>query len=160
MRFTFLMANGSALLSSTALELKTSRINVEMQRERRVKSMKFDPIPIPRYELSRYYFVRVKGATVESSKNVYEVQVAGVPLKLRSSHDQSLVNELISFVDSKIKEVIDSSPSISYQNALLLAALNIAEDHVLLKRLARQELSSLETRTERILEQIEEAQSV
>lgn len=97
---------------------------------------------------------------MESSKNVYEVQVAGVPLKLRSSHDQDLVNELIGFVDQKIKEVIDSSPSISYQNALLLAALNIAEDHVLLKRQARLELTDLESRTERILEQIEEAQSI
>ncbi len=96
---------------------------------------------------------------MESSKNVYEVQVAGVPLKLRSSHDQTLVNELIGFVDQKIKEVIDSSPSISYQNALLLAALNIAEDHVLLKRQARLELTDLESRTERILEQIEEAQT-
>ena len=96
---------------------------------------------------------------MEASKNVYEVQVAGLPLKLRSSHDQTTVNELVGFVDQKVKQVIDSSPSISFQNALLLAALNIAEDLVLLKRTARQELDALETQTERILEQIEQAQA-
>ncbi|MEK6555226.1 MAG: cell division protein ZapA [Bdellovibrionota bacterium] len=96
---------------------------------------------------------------MEAGKNVYEVQVAGLPLKLRSSHDQSTVNELIGFVDQKVKEVMGAAPSISFQNALLLAALNIAEDLVLLKRVARQELGALETQAERILEQIEEAQS-
>jgi len=97
---------------------------------------------------------------MEAGKNVYEVQVAGLPLKLRSSHDQTTVNELIGFVDQKVKEVMGAAPSISFQNELLLAALNIAEDLVLLKRVAQQELGALETQTERILEQIEEAQSI
>ncbi len=96
---------------------------------------------------------------MEAGKNVYEVQVAGLPLKLRSSHDQSTVNQLTGYVDQKVKEVMSAAPSISFQNALLLAALNIAEDLVLLKRVAQQELGALETQTERILEQIEEAQS-
>lgn len=96
---------------------------------------------------------------MEASKNVYEVQVAGLPLKLRSSHDQKTVNELVSYVDTKVNEVMASASNISFQNALLLAALNIAEDHLLLKRVARQELGRLESQTERILEQIDNVQS-
>lgn len=95
---------------------------------------------------------------MEASKNVYEVQVAGLPLKLRSSHDKATVDELIRFVDQKINEVAQAAPHVSFQNALLLASLNIAEDLLLLKRVAREELSVLEGRAERILEQIEEAQ--
>ncbi len=94
---------------------------------------------------------------METGKNVYEVQIAGLPLKLRSSHDQETVNKLIQFVDQKVDETLRSAPHISFQNALLLTALNLAEDHLLLKKAARQELDALEARANKILDQIEDS---
>ena len=93
----------------------------------------------------------------ESGKNIYEVQIAGLQLKLRSSHDPETVNELVEFVDHKIKEAMSSQSQISFQNALLLASLNITEDFLLLKKVAGAELSNLEARAERILDQIEDS---
>jgi cell division protein ZapA len=93
---------------------------------------------------------------MESSKNVYEVQIAGMALKLRSSHDQETVNQLVSMVDQKLQETLEGAPTISFQNALLLTALNLAEDQMLVKKAARKELVHIEQRAQKILDQIEE----
>src|SRR5665213_1631750 len=85
----------------------------------------------------------------------YEVQVAGLPLRLRSSHDEETVQELIDLVDCKIKEAMSSNPSISFQKALLLASLHVAEDLVFLKRAIRNRLDSLETKAKGILTELD-----
>ena len=96
---------------------------------------------------------------MENGKSVYEVQVAGVTLKLRSSHDQETVDELSQLVDQKVRETLGAAPSISFQNALILTALNLAEDQLLLKKAAQSELASIESQTQRILDQLEENNS-
>ena len=93
---------------------------------------------------------------MESSKSVYEVQVAGISLKLRSSHDSETVDELTQIVDQKVRETLDAASTISFQNALILTALNLAEDQLLLKKAARKELASIESQTQFILDQLEE----
>jgi cell division protein ZapA len=70
------------------------------------------------------------------------------------------VNELIQLVDHKVKDALESAPRISFQNALLLTALNIAEELMLLKKTARLELEAVETRAHKILDQIEESQGL
>jgi cell division protein ZapA len=91
-----------------------------------------------------------------ATKKVYEVQVAGLPLKLRSSHDTQTVSDLINFVDQKVKEAMSANSSVSYQNALVLASLNIAEELLLLKKTASVELDRVEQRARGILDQIED----
>lgn len=95
----------------------------------------------------------------QSAKNLYEVQVAGLPLKLRSSHDEQTVSELVRIVDEKVKEAMSANTAVSYQNALVLASLNIAEELLLLKKTAASELDRLEERTRKILSQIEDVTS-
>jgi cell division protein ZapA len=95
---------------------------------------------------------------VESSgngNNTIEVQVAGMPLKLRSSHDDQTVRELVNLVDSKVKEALETNSNISYQKALLLASLHIAEDIVFLKRAATQRLEQLEVKTKSLLSELD-----
>lgn len=87
--------------------------------------------------------------------DMYEVQVAGLPLRLRSSHDVETVQELITLVDGKIKEALSSNSSISFQKALLLASLHIAEDLVFLKRAARSRLDQIESKTKSILSDLD-----
>lgn len=85
----------------------------------------------------------------------YEVQVAGMPLRLKSSHDQETVQELIDLVDGKIKEAMASNSSISFQKALLLASLHVAEDLVFLKRALKVRLDSLESKAKGILSELD-----
>ncbi len=94
----------------------------------------------------------IENQTAESS--TIEVHVAGVPLKLRSSHDDQTVRELVSLVDEKVKQALSSNSNISYQKALLLASLHIAEDLVFLKRAANQRLDQLEIKAKSILSEL------
>lgn len=85
----------------------------------------------------------------------FEVQVAGVPLKLRSSHEDRTVHELVGLVDQKVKQAMSSNSNISYQKALLLASLHIAEDFIYLKKAAVQRLDQLEAKTKSIISEID-----
>ena len=92
----------------------------------------------------------------KTDKNeAYEVQVAGLPLRLKSSHDAKTVQELIDLVDAKVKEAMSSNSSITFQKALLLASLHVAEDLVFLKRAVRNRLDSLETKAKGILTELD-----
>ena len=94
-----------------------------------------------------------------TTKNVYEVQVAGLPMKLRSSHDEETVQELIQIVNSKVNDAMAANKTISFQNALAIATLNMAEELLLLKKTARRELDRVEERARTILDQVEEISS-
>ncbi len=90
-----------------------------------------------------------------AKSETYDVQVAGLPLRLKSSHDEQTVQELIDLIDLKVKEAMSSSSSISFQKALLLASLHVAEDLVFLKRAVRSRLDSLETKAKSILTELD-----
>lgn len=92
---------------------------------------------------------------MKPEKNLYDVQVAGLTLKLRSSHDQETVEQLTTLVDEKIGEALALGSNVSFQNALLLAALHIAEDLTLLRRAANSELLGLESKAQKILSDLE-----
>ena len=89
------------------------------------------------------------------NKKLYEVEIAGVPLKLLSLHPEHVVQNVIDFVDSKVSEAMTLTKNASIQNAALLAALNVAEELVLLKQQARERIENLEGRTQDILSQLE-----
>jgi cell division protein ZapA len=90
-----------------------------------------------------------------TSSDTYEVQVAGLPLRLKSSHDEKTVQELIDLVDKKIKDAMSSNSSITFQKALLLASLHVAEDLVFLKRAVRNRLDALETKAKGVLSELD-----
>ena len=92
---------------------------------------------------------------MDNINETHDVQVAGLPLRLKSSHDAQTVQELISLVDGKVQEVLTLNPNISFQKALLLASLHIAEDLVFLKRAVQQRLNNLETKAKGILTELD-----
>jgi cell division protein ZapA len=88
-------------------------------------------------------------------QRTHELTIAGLPFKLRSSHDEKTVKELVEFVDSKMKQAMQATKSGSFQSAAVLAALNIAEELILLKRRAQHELDILEEKALRISQDLE-----
>jgi cell division protein ZapA len=94
-------------------------------------------------------------AETKSNQKIYEVMIAGLPLKLRSSHDEQTVKELVSFADRKISESMPKVKHGSVQTAALLAVLNLAEELLLLKKQASRELDRLEHKAERIISSLE-----
>lgn len=95
------------------------------------------------------------GKNAAGAGETYDVQVAGLPLRLKSSHDRQTVQELIELVDAKVKEAMAVNPNISFQKALLLANLQVAEDLVFLKRALRGRLDGLESKAKSILSDLD-----
>ena len=83
----------------------------------------------------------------------YEVEIAGVPLRLKSSHDQETVNEILSMVEEQMDQKLAKD---SLRNSALLACLRLAEELYLLKKQTRQELELLENQTLEHIAQIQQ----
>jgi cell division protein ZapA len=81
---------------------------------------------------------------VSSEKQTFNFLIAGVPYKLKTSHDDATVQELVDFVNKKMNQAMTSTKNGSFQNAAVLTAMNIAEELILLKRKAQRELEILE----------------
>ncbi|MNK93917.1 Cell division protein ZapA [compost metagenome] len=81
-----------------------------------------------------------------SEKKTYSFLIAGVPYKLKSSHDDATVQELVEFVNDKMNQAMAVTKNGSFQNAAVLSAMNVAEELILLKRKAHRELEKLEER--------------
>ena len=90
-----------------------------------------------------------------SFKTIHEVKVAGVPLKIRSTHDEQTVQELVKMVDEKITEALRLTRSGSFQHSVLLASLNMAEELLLLRQKAQVELTRLEDKAKSIIIELE-----
>ncbi len=88
-------------------------------------------------------------------KATFEFEIAGLPYKLKSSHDEQTVQELVDFVDQKVSQALSVTKSGSFQSAAVLAALNIAEELILLKRKAHHELDLIEAKALKLAESIE-----
>jgi cell division protein ZapA len=88
-------------------------------------------------------------------KRVYEVTIAGVPLKLKTSQDPEMVKSLVSFVDKKVQQALPATKSGSVQNAALLAALNLAEELFEIKAKAKTQLDKFEKKAQKVFSEIE-----
>lgn len=93
----------------------------------------------------------------KETQKVYEVNIAGVPLRLKSSHDEQTVQELIKLVDSKVREALPLTKTGSLQTASIFASLHLAEEILMLKRKTQAELQSLESKAEKVLSDLEDS---
>jgi cell division protein ZapA len=87
---------------------------------------------------------------VTSEKKTFDFLIAGVPYKLKTSHDDATVQEMVEFINSKITQALAITKNGSFQNAAVLTAMNLAEELILLKRKAHRELERIEEKAVRL----------
>ncbi len=85
---------------------------------------------------------------MQQDLKTFDVEIAGVPLRLKSSHDQETVNEIMRMVEEQMDPMLAKT---SLRNSALLACLRLAEELYLLREKTKEELDNLESQT---LEQI------
>lgn len=85
-----------------------------------------------------------------SEKKTFNFLIAGVPYKLKSQHDDATVQELVDFVNTRMEQAMAVTKNGSFQNAAVLTAMNIAEELILLKRKALNELEMIEEKALRL----------
>nr|BFD62299.1 hypothetical protein BdHM001_09800 [Bdellovibrio sp. HM001] len=96
---------------------------------------------------------------VTSEKKTYNFLIAGVPYKLKTSHDDATVEELVEFVNNRMNQAMSLTKNGSFQNAAVLTAMNLAEELILLKRKAHRELEKLEERALQLSMDLENSKS-
>ncbi|MEK2688029.1 cell division protein ZapA [Bdellovibrio sp. GT3] len=94
-----------------------------------------------------------------AEKKNFNFLIAGVPYKLRSSHDDATVQELVDFVNNKMNQAMAVTKNGSFQNAAVLTAMNVAEELILLKRKAQRELDKLEEKTMQLSLELENSKN-
>ena len=90
-----------------------------------------------------------------AQKKTFDFKIAGVPYKLKTSHEDATVHELVDFVNDKVTEAMAVTKNSSFQNAAVLAAFNIAEEMILLKQRAQAELNKLEEKALKLAQDLE-----
>ena len=90
----------------------------------------------------------------EVKKN-FDFKIAGVSYKIKSSHTEETVQNLVNYVDQKVTDAMKVTKNASFQNAAVLAALNIAEELILLKTRAYDELEILEEKASKLASKID-----
>jgi hypothetical protein len=91
----------------------------------------------------------------QSNHKVYEVEIGGISLRLKSSHTEETVQQLVQFVNNKIQASLSLTKTDSLQTAAILACLNLAEEHLVFKMKALSELSDVEIKAQEILANLE-----
>jgi cell division protein ZapA len=87
--------------------------------------------------------------------DAHDFTIGGLPFRLRSSQDDETVKALVQFVDQKIQLAMKATKSGSLQSAAILAALNIAEELIVLKRRALREIDQIETRARQLAQDLD-----
>ena len=93
--------------------------------------------------------------TQSKNHNVYEVEIGGISLRLKSSHSRETVQQLVQFVNNKIQQSLSLTKTDSLQTAAILACLNLAEEQLVFKTKALSELSEVEIKAQEILANLE-----
>ena len=78
----------------------------------------------------------------------HDITVAGVSMRLKTSHEAQVLAEILDMVNKRIDPEITK---VSPQKALILACLRIAEDLYVFKQNTSQELNHIENLANRIL---------
>ncbi len=91
---------------------------------------------------------------MKQSMESYDVQIAGIPFHLKSSHDKKTVDEILKIVEEQMDK---ENGKKSTRNSALVACLRLAEELFFLKKKTREKLDGLEAR---VLDHISQIQQV
>ncbi len=79
------------------------------------------------------------------------MNLGGQQLNLKTTCGEDMLVDILSYVEDRFNQSLDSVKSKSVERAAILTALNIAEENFLLKEDYVSELTSIENRTKNIL---------
>jgi cell division protein ZapA len=90
-------------------------------------------------------------------KKSYKIRILGQELSVLSDAEDEHVANVVQFVNKKIEEVLQARDGLKTLNVAILAALNISEELLKLKGINRELCDQLESRAEKLIQLIEDA---
>ena len=90
-------------------------------------------------------------------KKSHKITILGQELSVLSDSEDEQVANVVQFVNKKMEEVLHSGNGLKTLNVAILAALNISEELLKLKGVNRDLCDQLESRSEKLIQLIEDA---
>lgn len=90
-----------------------------------------------------------------SSKKTTEVSVMGQKLMVKSDSGDDYVVRIAEYVDRKINEVMQNTKSVASLNVAILAAMNIADEYLKIKRDREDKMFTVEKKIKDLIELID-----
>ena len=90
-------------------------------------------------------------------KKSYKIRILGQELSVLSDAEDEQVANVVQFVNKKIEEILQSRDGLKTINVAILAALNVSEELLKLKGINRELCDQLESRAEKLIQLIEDA---
>jgi cell division protein ZapA len=90
-------------------------------------------------------------------KNSYNIRILGQEISVLSDSEDEQVAEVVQFLNKKMEEILRSGNGLKNLNVAILAALNISEEFLKLKGINRELCDQMESRSEKLIQLIEEA---
>jgi cell division protein ZapA len=87
-------------------------------------------------------------------KNLVRVEILGREYTVKSDEGEERVRKIAEYVNRKIKEVSESSQTVSTLNLAILAAMNIANDYLEAMEDQKDFFQTIEARSGRLIEMI------
>ena len=96
----------------------------------------------------------------QSSAKIYDIQISGCSLKIKSDQDTEQVKHLVEKVEKKVQESLKNNSNVSVQKALILSCLQLAEDHHTLKENVLKELFDVRSKLQTIASKLKSKKSL
>jgi len=91
-------------------------------------------------------------------KKRFHIKLLGQELSVLSDSGDEHVAKVVQYVSEKVEEVGKNTNNFNTLNIAILAALNIADEFIKSKAVEESKYSQLETRSERLIDLIDESQ--
>ncbi|MBI4127020.1 MAG: cell division protein ZapA [Deltaproteobacteria bacterium] len=88
-------------------------------------------------------------------KKAIEVSIMGQKLQVKSENSDTYISKVAEFVDQKMKEVQQSTKSVSSLNVAILAAMNITDEYLRIRDRKEQKNKALEQKVQDLVELID-----
>lgn len=97
----------------------------------------------------------MKVAKENSMKKQIEIKVMGQKFVIRSDSTEEYVNEVATFVDQKMNEIIKNSKAVASLNVAILAAMNIADEYLKFRSQSERQHTQVEKKIKDVIELID-----
>jgi cell division protein ZapA len=87
-------------------------------------------------------------------KNLVRVEILGREYMVKSDEGEERVKKIAEYVNKKVKEISESTQTVSTLNAAILAALNIANDYFQILEEKKSDREHLDSKAERLIARI------
>ncbi|MDP2600309.1 MAG: cell division protein ZapA [Deltaproteobacteria bacterium] len=88
-------------------------------------------------------------------KKQIEIKVMGQKFVVRSDSSEDYVNQVATFVDQKMNEVVKNSKSVASLNVAILAAMNIADEYLKYRMNKERQHTQVEKKIKDVIELID-----